>query len=166
MKLTPTRTFALLAPALLVAACASKQPAPEAPLTPYTCDGTYTSLTADYYNNDGRTHYVILTVGETKHKLTNTISASGARYANARHTPAETGSLVWWTKGPEGILYEVTARSNGSAYERQLATCTSQPRLLKNEELPRLQPLNGSIPGTAPGGYYAPQPEEPATTTI
>lgn len=168
-----TRLLLPLTAAALLAACASKPATPTQPLTPYTCHGSITNMMSD--TTTYRRHpAVILDINGTKSTLVQTDDAiaeapGGTRYTTARTNPAKPGSLVWWTKGSDAILYEVKSRANGSNYESQLANCTSNPQPIPMQApatlpVPQPESLPGTIPGTAPGGYYAPQPAIPTQT--
>lgn len=159
-----------LAPALLSAAilsaCATAPAKPEAPLVPYTCNGDPTSLTADYYSADVRHARVILHINDKTTTLPQVRAASGVRYSNGDDSFPKIGTLIWWNKGTDGYLYQVSKRTDGTTYEKQLTNCTSNPRPLGAETLTPMPTggtaLPGTIPGTAPGLYYAPQSQQPA----
>lgn len=52
------------------------------------------------YINAGPVSLAVLTLGEETIVASNVISASGARYAG--------GQYIWWTKGDEASLYDLT----------------------------------------------------------
>lgn len=133
----------------LLPACATAPTQPEAPLTPYVCDGTLNNLTADYYSL-GRPRVVLNLEGDAK-TLYSVPSASGTRYTNARNGTSKPGTFIWWTKGSEAILYQVATRPDGYLYEQQLATCTSNPQPLAAPSQLQLTPESTNLPGTIPG---------------
>lgn len=144
--------------AFLLAACASSQP-DTTPQTAYVCNGFPTQLQVKYVGQSRATLYI----ADKSYPLHQTASASGVRYTNTRGTYPKNGDTVLWTKGTEAVLYRVTARdeANGAPtntqYEKQLATCTSNPQPLPaNLAVPAPAsmapeaPLPGTIPGTVP----------------
>lgn len=68
-------------------------------VTRYQCEGMEAPLVVEYLNADP-TYLAFLTLDGEKHIFVNVLSASGARYAS--------GQWVWWTKGSEASLYDLT----------------------------------------------------------
>lgn len=150
--------LALIA-ATLLSACATAPRQPAQPLTPYTCNGNPTNLLVDYDNSNPNNTLATVHIADKTYPMHTTRSGSGVRYTNGRTDEfPKVGTLVWWTKGSEGMLYEVATRADGNTYEKQLTNCTSNPQpLAMPSSLPTLTPLPGTIPGTVPGIINAPQ---------
>ena len=76
------------------------------------------------YDNSGATPKVQLTIGEKMYELTEVIAASGAKYATDRgRAPGKT--LVWWTKGRDGTLYE--GKVGGTDVdEKEISSCSER----------------------------------------
>jgi membrane-bound inhibitor of C-type lysozyme len=68
-------------------------------VTTYQCEGMEEPLTVEYVNADP-TYLAFLTLDGEKQIFVNVLAASGARYAS--------GQYVWWTKGSEASLYDLT----------------------------------------------------------
>lgn len=68
-------------------------------VTTYQCKEMQEPLVVEYVNADP-TYLAFLTLDGEKHIFVNVLSASGARYAS--------GQWVWWTKGSEASLYDLT----------------------------------------------------------
>ncbi len=64
----------------------------------YDCDGA-PGIEVTYINA-APNFLAVIPVGEESHIFTTVLSASGAKYAS--------GSLVWWTKGPDADWYDLT----------------------------------------------------------
>ena len=134
-------TVLALAPLVLLAACGGSSdtatPADEAttaaPITsetgpvaaaaaPVAYDCLPAHLLTVAYDNSGSTPQATLTLDGTTHVLTSVTSASGAKYAtDSGRTAGKT--LVWWTKGPDGMLLEGTVGGT-EADETQIAECS------------------------------------------
>jgi membrane-bound inhibitor of C-type lysozyme len=65
----------------------------------YQCDGMAEPLTVEYINADP-TYLAFLALDGEKHIFVNVLAASGVRYAS--------GQYIWWTKGAEASLYDLT----------------------------------------------------------
>lgn len=76
------------------------------------------------YDNSGATPKAKLTIGDKSYDLTGVQAASGAKYATDQgRSPGKT--LVWWTKGPEGTLYE--GKVGGTdADEKKVSSCSER----------------------------------------
>jgi membrane-bound inhibitor of C-type lysozyme len=70
-------------------------------------------FTVTYWNGDNGQSFALMPVDGKPTLLVNTMSADGVRYA--------AGFVVWWTKGPEGDLYD----SRVDAGKPVLAGCRS-----------------------------------------
>ena len=68
-------------------------------VTTYQCEGMEEPLKVEYVNADP-TYLAFLTLGGEKQIFVNVLAASGAKYAS--------GQYVWWTKGSEASLYDLT----------------------------------------------------------
>lgn len=78
-------------------------------------------LTASYDNSTDPSKAILTLDGQT-YELTAAIAASGVRYVTEQgRSPGKT--LVWWTRGQDGTLYEGTA-GNPDAAETQIAECS------------------------------------------
>jgi membrane-bound inhibitor of C-type lysozyme len=77
----------------------------------YGCQGQDAPMSVDYIN--AAPNYLALVPIEGSTLIFNTVlSASGARYA--------AGKYVWWTKGPDASLYDLTQGANA----KPILTCT------------------------------------------
>jgi len=76
------------------------------------------------YDNSGATPKAKLTIGDKSYDLTGVEAASGAKYVTDQgRSPGKT--LVWWTKGPEGTLYE--GKVGGTdADEKKVSSCSER----------------------------------------
>jgi membrane-bound inhibitor of C-type lysozyme len=95
-------------------------------VAPVTAPVAYDCLPAQLltvaYDNTGPTPTATLTLDGTTHVLSQVPSASGARYAtDTGRTAGKT--LVWWTKGQDGTLFEGTVGGAGED-ETQIAECS------------------------------------------
>lgn len=72
--------------------------APETATVSYKCDGGQ-AVTAIYVNATDNS-LAVLKIGEETIVAANVLAGSGARYAG--------GKYIWWTKGREADLYDVT----------------------------------------------------------
>lgn len=74
------------------------------------------------YDNSGATPKAKLTIGDKSYDLTGVQAASGAKYATDQgRSPGKT--LVWWTKGEEGTLFE--GKVGGTeADEKKVTSCS------------------------------------------
>jgi membrane-bound inhibitor of C-type lysozyme len=77
----------------------------------YVCGGRKV-LTVEYMNTKNRQSFALLTVEGRKVLFVNVISGSGAKYVGDHYT--------WWTKGPEGNLYDNMSDPNAAP---MLANC-------------------------------------------
>jgi len=68
----------------------------------YKCDGE-PAVSATYINAPGNA-LAILMIGDQTLVTANVLAASGAKYAG--------GKYVWWTKGKEADLYDLTQGEN------------------------------------------------------
>jgi membrane-bound inhibitor of C-type lysozyme len=105
------KSFLLLAPALLLLATPALaldthlelalqfDGNAERNITTYQCEGIEEPLVVEYINADP-TYLAFLTLDGEKHIFVNVLAASGVRYAS--------GQYVWWTKGSEASLYDLT----------------------------------------------------------
>lgn len=76
------------------------------------------------YDNSGATPKAKLTIGDKSYDLTGVQAASGAKYATDQGRSAGK-TLVWWTKGPEGTLYE--GKIGGTdADEKKVSSCSER----------------------------------------
>lgn len=76
------------------------------------------------YDNSGATPTAKLTIGDKSYDLTGVQAASGAKYATDQGRTAGK-TLVWWTKGPEGTLYE--GKVGGTdADEKKVSSCSER----------------------------------------
>ncbi len=76
------------------------------------------------YDNSGATPKAKLTIGDKSYDLTGVQAASGAKYATDQGRSAGK-TLVWWTKGPEGTLYE--GKVGGTdADEKKVSSCSER----------------------------------------
>ncbi|HWK42656.1 MAG TPA: MliC family protein [Croceibacterium sp.] len=134
------RILAAFVPAMALAACGQSQQgnqeegvvadvatgAPSQAATEITGPISYDCLpaqrlTATYDNSVEPSKATLVLDGKT-YELTVGISASGARYVTEQgRTSGKT--LVWWTKGQDGTLYEGTA-GNPDAAETKIAECS------------------------------------------
>lgn len=81
------------------------------------------SLHATYLES-GSTSKARLTIDGKVYELTNVISASGAKYSTDEgRAPGKT--LVWWTKGEDGTLYEGKV-GEPHANETEVASCSER----------------------------------------
>lgn len=74
------------------------------------------------YDNSTTPAKARLTIGDKSYDLTGVQAASGAKYATDQgRSPGKT--LVWWTKGEEGTLFE--GKPGGTeADEKKVASCS------------------------------------------
>ncbi|ULU26464.1 MliC family protein [Dyella terrae] len=79
----------------------------------YQCHGGQ-SLKVTYYNRQGGQSFAMLTVKGNAMLFVDTLAASGVRYV--------AGPYVWWTKGNNGDLYDMTAGPNAAPI---IGGCTS-----------------------------------------
>nr|WP_199044995.1 MliC family protein [Dyella sp. ASV24] len=79
----------------------------------YQCQGGQT-LKVTYYNRQGGQSFAMLTVKGNAMLFVDTLAASGVRYV--------AGPYVWWTKGDNGDLYDMTAGPDAAPI---IAGCTS-----------------------------------------
>lgn len=126
-----------LCPLALLAACGgTSEPAPAdeataapiatvaaaAPATPIDYDCLPAQRLTASYDTSGETAKATLTLDGTIYDLFQVTSADGAKYAtDAGRTPGKT--LVWFTKGDEGTLYEGNV-GGSAADETKLAECS------------------------------------------
>lgn len=82
----------------------------------YQCRGGQT-LKVTYYNRQGGQSFAMLTVKDKPMLFVDTLAASGVRYV--------AGPYVWWTKGDNGDLYDMTAGPDAAPI---IAGCTSASR--------------------------------------
>jgi len=76
------------------------------------------------YDNSGATPKAKLTIGDKSYDLTGVQAASGAKYVTDQGRSAGK-TLVWWTKGPEGTLYE--GKVGGTdADEKKVSSCSER----------------------------------------
>lgn len=76
------------------------------------------------YDNSGATPKAKLTIGDKSYDLTGVQAASGAKYASDQGRSAGK-TLVWWTKGAEGTLYE--GKVGGTdADEKKVSSCSER----------------------------------------
>ena len=76
------------------------------------------------YDNSGETPKAKVTIGDKSYDLTAVVAASGAKYATDQGRSAGK-TLVWWTKGPEGTLYE--GKVGGTdADEKKVSSCSER----------------------------------------
>ena len=76
------------------------------------------------YDNSGAAPKAKLTIGDKSYDLTGVQAASGAKYATDQGRSAGK-TLVWWTKGPEGTLYE--GKVGGTdADEKKVSSCSER----------------------------------------
>jgi len=95
-------------------------PTPDTSPIRYECE-PQRDLTVSY-DNSGDTSIALLTMDGTTYPLGITMSASGAKYITEDGlTPGKT--LVWWTKGDDGTLYEGDVGSPDDT-EVMLAECS------------------------------------------
>lgn len=74
------------------------------------------------YDNSGATPKAKLTIGDKSYELTGVQAASGAKYATDQGRSAGK-TLVWWTKGEEGTLFE--GKVGGTdADEKKVSSCS------------------------------------------
>lgn len=95
--------------------------APAAPVTTaYDCMPA--QLLSATYDNSGAAPKARLTIGDKNYDLTGVQAASGAKYTTDQgRSPGKT--LVWWTKGEEGTLFE--GKVGGTdADEKKVASCS------------------------------------------
>lgn len=76
--------------------------APETTTVAYTCDGGQ-AISATYINATDNS-LAVLKIGDATVVAANVLAGSGARYAG--------GKYIWWTKGREADLYDVTNGEN------------------------------------------------------
>jgi len=136
----PRHAKALIAllPAALLGACGQSQDSAadtSASATPVaTATGSATPLAVTTYDclpaqrlsasydNTGATPTATLTLDGTSYLLTNVPSADGAKYSTDQGRSAGK-TLVWWTKGQDGTLYE--GKVGGTAAdETKVAECS------------------------------------------
>lgn len=133
----------LVAGALLLAACGQKTDAPaEAPVEPapvvapeasagqsvaYKCDGAGDlQITAVYGTNAEGKSDVALFIRGQDFALTETVSASGARYASADGLEDGMG-LIWWTQGQTAMLQQAPSDAvSDPASGQTIRNCTVQ----------------------------------------
>jgi membrane-bound inhibitor of C-type lysozyme len=75
--------------------------APQPHLVAYDCDGERIAAT---YINSGTNALAVLKIGDATVVFANVLSGSGARYAGQQY--------IWWTKGEEADLYDLTKGDN------------------------------------------------------
>ena len=76
------------------------------------------------YDNSGATPKAKLTIGDKSYDLTGVQAASGAKYTTDQGRSAGK-TLVWWTKGPEGTLFE--GKVGGTdADEKKVSSCSER----------------------------------------
>jgi membrane-bound inhibitor of C-type lysozyme len=124
-----------MSPFVLLAACGGQETAePAAEATTAAAVATpaaaapivYDCLPAQrlsaVYDNTGPTSLATLTLDGATYQLTSVPTGSGARYVTeSGRSPGKT--LVWWTKGPDGTLYEGEVGGAEGA-ETKLAECS------------------------------------------
>ncbi|PJI90881.1 hypothetical protein DAH66_03100 [Sphingomonas koreensis] len=101
-------------------------PANDAAAAPLTAayDCMPALLLSATYDNSGATPKAKLTIGDKSYDLTGVQAASGAKYATDQGRSAGK-TLVWWTKGPEGTLYE--GKVGGTdADEKKVSSCSER----------------------------------------
>lgn len=76
----------------------------------YGCEGQPAQLAVDYVNA-APNYLALVPVEEGTLVFTTVLAASGAKYAS--------GKYVWWTKGTEASLYDLTAGDNA----KPILTC-------------------------------------------
>jgi membrane-bound inhibitor of C-type lysozyme len=104
----------------IAAAPAAAEAAPPTSAIAYDCEPAQ-RLTASY-DNSGATPKATLSLEGTIYELFEVTSASGAKYATDEgRTPGKT--LVWFTKGDDGTLYEGTVGGT-EVEETKLADCS------------------------------------------
>lgn len=83
-------------------------------------------LLSAVYDNSGATPKAKLTIGDKSYDLTGVQAASGAKYTTDQGRSAGK-TLVWWTKGPEGTLFE--GKVGGTdADEKKVSSCSERKR--------------------------------------
>ena len=94
---------------------------PAAPVTTaYDCMPAL--LLSATYDTSGATPTAKLTIADKSYDLTSVQAASGAKYASDQGRSAGK-TLVWWTKGEEGTLFE--GKVGGTeADEKKVASCS------------------------------------------
>lgn len=127
-----TKIALALAPVALLAACGggSEEPATDETATEATvavaAPVTYDCLPAQRlsasYDNSGDVSKATLTLDGATYELAAVPAASGVKYVTDAGRSAGK-SLVWWTQGEEGTLYEGTAGAPDAA-ETQIASCS------------------------------------------
>ncbi len=87
----------------------------------YSCQPAMT-LTARYDNSDPRASTAEVTLDGTVFQMAQVQAADGAKYMSGTGRSAGR-TLVWWTRGAEGTLFEGNA-SDPTAEETEIARCT------------------------------------------
>ena len=81
----------------------------------YQCEGGQ-ELGVAYMNTDNQQSFAVIRLGGRHLVLVNVLAGSGARYAADKY--------VWWTKGPEGNLYDLTQGEDAQPIARDCKAIT------------------------------------------
>ncbi|RKP56765.1 hypothetical protein D7S86_08970 [Pararobbsia silviterrae] len=81
----------------------------------YQCEGGR-ELGVAYLNTDNQQSFAIIRLDGRHLVFVNVLSGSGARYAADKY--------IWWTKGNDGNLYDLTQGENGPAVAKDCKAIT------------------------------------------